>query len=91
MGAVLAYIAFTALIPVGIPVVFARVYAGVNGVPYPPHLLFGGGQLCFFSLTLSRWRAHVLKNLPDDLYRLDGLRRAADGQRRGDSITRFPP
>lgn len=47
------YLVLGTVLPVGMPLLVALVVTKIKGIGFQPHLLLGGGQLCFFSITLS--------------------------------------
>jgi len=53
MSPFIGYVVASALVPVGLPLLVAWLYTRIHRLRFRPHLLLGGGQLCFFSITLS--------------------------------------
>jgi hypothetical protein len=61
MSSFWGYVILSAVVPVGLPLVVAGIYASIKKVRFQLHLLFGGGQLCFYSITLSLVNLSQLK------------------------------
>jgi hypothetical protein len=53
MTRIWVYLITGALLPAGFPLLCAWVYTKTKGFPLQLHLLLGGGQLCFYGITLS--------------------------------------
>ena len=53
MNGIWGYLITSAVLPIGLPLLVAWMYTRIKQLPFQPYRLLGGGQLCFYSITLS--------------------------------------